>query len=78
MPSTCNTEDITHSLTQRSACISPKYFYDQRGSELFEAITHLPEYYPTRTETALMHAHVKDIARAVGTGRTLIELGAGN
>ena len=78
MPSTCNTEDITHSLTQRSACISPKYFYDQRGSELFEAITRLPEYYPTRTETALMHAHVKDIARAVGTGRTLIELGAGN
>ncbi len=78
MLSTSHTDDITHGLRQQPACISPKYFYDQRGSELFEAITRLPEYYPTRTETALMQAHADDIARAVGTGRTLIELGAGN
>ena len=45
--------DITHGLTQRPARISPKYFYDQHGSQLFEAITRLPEYYPTRTEMAL-------------------------
>ncbi|MBT9513736.1 MAG: L-histidine N(alpha)-methyltransferase [Acidovorax sp.] len=70
--------DITHGLSQRPACISPKYFYDQQGSQLFEAITRLPEYYPTRTETALMQAHAASIAGVVGRGRTLIELGAGN
>lgn len=78
MPSPSPTEDITRGLRQRPACISPKYFYDRRGSELFEEITRLPEYYPTRTETALMQQHAADIARAVGTGRTLVELGAGN
>jgi L-histidine Nalpha-methyltransferase len=72
------TDDITRGLSQRPACISPKYFYDQQGSELFEEITRLPEYYPTRTETALMQQHADSIARAVGPGRTLIELGAGN
>ena len=70
--------DITHGLTQRPARISPKYFYDQHGSQLFEAITRLPEYYPTRTEMALMQAHADSIAGAIGRGRTLIELGAGN
>ena len=70
--------DITQGLSQRPARISPKYFYDQQGSQLFEAITRLPEYYPTRTETALMQVHARDIARAIGPGRTLIELGAGN
>ena len=77
MPRTA-TDDITQGLRQRPARISPKYFYDQHGSRLFEAITELPEYYPTRTENALMQRHAADIARAVGTGRTLIELGAGN
>ena len=77
MPRTA-TDDITQGLRQRPARISPKYFYDQHGSRLFEAITELPEYYPTRTENALMQQHAADIARAVGTGRTLIELGAGS
>ena len=77
MPRT-ETDDITQGLRQRPARISPKYFYDQHGSRLFEAITELPEYYPTRTENALMQQHAADIARAVGTGRTLIELGAGS
>lgn len=72
------TDDITRGLSQRPASISPKYFYDQHGSRLFEEITRLPEYYPTRTETALMQQHAADIARAVGEGRTLVELGAGN
>lgn len=76
LPSPCN--DIAFGLNQRPASISPKYFYDQHGSRLFEEITRLPEYYPTRTETALMQQHAADIARAVGVGRTLVELGAGN
>ena len=57
--------------------LSPKYFYDQRGSELFEAITRLPEYYPTRTERALLEGWMPDLMAQLGT-RTLIELGAGN
>lgn len=78
MPLPTPTEEITHGLRQRPACISPKYFYDQHGSRLFEEITRLPEYYPTRTETALMQQHASSIAQAVGTGRTVVELGAGN
>lgn len=78
MPLPSPTDDITRGLNQRPASISPKYFYDQHGSRLFEEITRLPEYYPTRTETALMQQHAADIARAVGVGRTLVELGAGN
>jgi len=70
--------DIIQGLASRPACISPKYFYDQRGSQLFEEITRLPEYYPTRTEYEVMHAHGDDIARAVGQGGTVIELGAGS
>ncbi len=78
MPLPSPTDDITRGLNQRPARISPKYFYDQHGSRLFEEITRLPEYYPTSTETTLMHQHAADIARAVGVGRTLVELGAGN
>jgi dimethylhistidine N-methyltransferase len=77
MPPTCHS-DITDGLNQRPARISPKYFYDQRGSQLFEAITRLPEYYPTRTENALMQAHAADMAHQLGTVRTVIELGAGS
>ena len=57
--------------------LSPKYFYDQRGSELFEAITRLPEYYPTRTERALLEGWMPELMAQLGI-RTLIELGAGN
>lgn len=71
-------DEITQGLLQQPATISPKYFYDQLGSELFESITRLPEYYPTRTEHAVMQQHAAAIATAVGQGRTLIELGAGN
>lgn len=71
-------DEITEGLLQQPATISPKYFYDQLGSELFESITRLPEYYPTRTEHAVMQQHAAAIADAVGHGRTLIELGAGN
>jgi uncharacterized SAM-dependent methyltransferase len=60
------------------ACISPKFLYDALGSKLFEAICELPEYYPTRTEAGIFERHGGEIARAVGTGATLIDLGAGN
>jgi len=58
--------------------VAPKYFYDQLGSKLFEAITELPEYYPTRTEAAIFAAHGAEMRNAFGAGAILIDLGAGN
>ena len=57
---------------------SPKYLYDALGSRLFEAITELPEYYPTRTEAALLVEHSAAIAAALPSHATLVDLGAGN
>jgi L-histidine N-alpha-methyltransferase len=57
--------------------LPPKYFYDQRGSELFEEITRLQEYYPTRTERTLLEAWMPSLVRRLGT-RALVELGAGS
>jgi L-histidine Nalpha-methyltransferase len=71
-------DELASGLRQTSAAIAPKYFYDALGSRLFDAITDLPEYYPTRTEAAILAAHGTAIAAAVGTGRTLVDLGAGN
>jgi L-histidine N-alpha-methyltransferase len=65
-------------LSQPQKSIPARYFYDRRGSELFEAITRLPEYYPTRTELALLKAHAADIARLAGHTGTLVEFGAGS
>ena len=70
--------EIIAGLTAKAASVSPKYFYDPLGSHLFEAITALPEYYPTRTERVIFSSHAAAIAAAAGTGRTLIDLGAGN
>ncbi len=50
-------------LTAEPKSLPPKYFYDERGSELFEEITRLPEYYPTRAETAILRARAGEIAR---------------
>lgn len=72
------TREIIEGLTRPTAVIAPKYFYDERGSALFEEITCLPEYYPTRVEREIMRRHADDIVRKVGRGRTVIELGAGN
>jgi dimethylhistidine N-methyltransferase len=55
-----------------------KYLYDDRGSALFDAICELDEYYLTRTELAILHAHVRDIARAIGEDCELIEFGSGS
>ncbi|MCF8198426.1 MAG: L-histidine N(alpha)-methyltransferase [Sulfuritalea sp.] len=73
-----DTREIIAGLVHPIAHIAPKYFYDARGSMLFEEITELPEYYPTRTERAIMSEHGAKIAQKVGAGGTVIELGAGS
>lgn len=69
--------DVQAGLSASPKSLPPKWFYDQVGSELFEAITELPEYYPTRTERALLTAHAEEIAAAV-SAQTLVELGSGS
>ncbi len=71
-------EELAAGLTAAVPSIAPKYFYDALGSRLFDAITELAEYYPTRTEAAIMAAHAAAIAASAGRGRTLVDLGAGN
>jgi L-histidine N-alpha-methyltransferase len=69
--------EVREGLSRRPLPELPcKYFYDERGSELFERITGLPEYYPTRTETAILEAHAAEVVDAVGP-RELAELGSG-
>ncbi|WP_338767549.1 L-histidine N(alpha)-methyltransferase [Nocardia vulneris] len=69
--------DARFGLTADPKWLPPKWFYDARGSELFEQITELPEYYPTRTERALLERVVGEIAR-VAQAEVLVELGAGS
>src|SRR4051812_37227157 len=66
-------------LSASPKTLSPWLFYDERGSQLFEQITELPEYYLTRTERAIFAAHAEDILETAAQGArlTLIELGAG-
>lgn len=68
--------DVRAGLTATPKSLPPKYFYDARGSDLFDEITHLPEYYPTRAETAILTQHAPTIASTSGA-RTLVELGSG-
>jgi L-histidine Nalpha-methyltransferase len=70
--------EIVAGLLRRPAQAAPKYFYDKLGSHLFEAITELPEYYPTRTEAAIFAARGAEMARHIGAGSILVDLGAGN
>ena len=70
--------DVISGLHQSPPSIPPKYFYDREGSRLFEAICEQPEYYLTRTETALLECHAGEISRLVGRGCHLIEPGSGN
>lgn len=69
--------EVAAGLSAPQKELPPKYFYDHRGSELFEEITRLPEYYPTRTERALLAGWMPALIPALGT-RTLVELGAGS
>jgi dimethylhistidine N-methyltransferase len=64
-------------LSQQPKKLSPKYFYDAAGSELFEAITRLPEYYPTRTELAILKERGSEIAKIIPEHAALVEFGAG-
>ena len=71
-------DEIIAGLKQPEKTISPKYFYDERGSKLFEAITGLPEYYPTETELGILRDNVREIAGLVGPQASLIEFGSGS
>ena len=70
-------EEIAAGLRLAQKQISPKYFYDEFGSQLFEDITRQPEYYPTRTEESILRRHIADIGAALGQDVSLIEFGAG-
>ena len=69
--------DVLDGLSQHPKRLAPKYFYDATGSELFEQITLLPEYYPTRTELGILRDHGADISAIVPKGSALVEFGAG-
>lgn len=65
-------------LARRPRSISPKYFYDAAGSQLFDRICELPEYYPTRTELRILGECAGEIAAQVGPGAEIVEFGAGS
>lgn len=71
-------DEIIRGLSSQVKTISPKYLYDHRGSELFELITQLDEYYPTRTEMKIFNGKIEEITEAVGDVHTLIEYGSGS
>lgn len=70
--------DVRAGLTRPFKELSPRYFYDERGSQLFEEITALPEYYPTRCERAILEAESQSICDAANCPAALIELGSGS
>jgi dimethylhistidine N-methyltransferase len=70
--------DVIQGLSAPRKAIPARWFYDRRGSELFEDITRLPEYYPTRIETGLLEAHCAEVGRLVGAGRAVVEFGSGS
>ncbi|HLZ06484.1 MAG TPA: L-histidine N(alpha)-methyltransferase [Bradyrhizobium sp.] len=70
--------DAVDDLSQHPKRLSPKYFYDATGSELFEAITRLPEYYPTRTELGILRDRGSEIASIIPQRAALVEFGAGS
>ncbi|NEV61466.1 L-histidine N(alpha)-methyltransferase [Thiorhodococcus minor] len=71
-------EEVLQGLSQSPKRLSPKLFYDRRGSQLFDAITELPEYYPTRTEIGILETHGEAMADRLGRENVLIELGSGS
>jgi L-histidine N-alpha-methyltransferase len=71
-------EDVRKGLSASPKFLYPKYFYDELGSLLFEAITVLPEYYPTRAEAEILRAHAPEIVSALGGPVWLLELGSGD
>ena len=71
-------DDVLEGFSHVQKRVSAKYFYDERGSELFEAICDLPEYYPTRTELGIMRQHAHSMATRIGPKALLIEYGSGS
>ncbi|MEH3047383.1 L-histidine N(alpha)-methyltransferase [Sphingomonas adhaesiva] len=70
--------DVLAGLARRPRAIPARWFYDHRGSQLFEEITALPEYYPTRTETALLQSLCPELRELTGEGRAVVEFGSGS
>jgi dimethylhistidine N-methyltransferase len=70
--------DMVAAFAQQPHTISPKYFYDAAGSQLFDRICELPEYYPTRTEAGILQARAGDIAKLAGPRAEIVEFGAGS
>ncbi len=71
-------EDVLHGLTATPKTLPSKYFYDEAGSDLFERITDLDAYYPTRTERGILERHAGEMAAAIGPQAALIEYGSGS
>lgn len=71
-------DDVEDGLTSRPKYLLPKYFYDTRGSELFEKITGTKEYYPTKTEKSILQASVKELCSISGDINVIVELGSGS
>ena len=71
-------QDVIAGLSERPKRLSPKYFYDEAGSRLFEEITELPEYYPTRAELSILRERAVEIARFIPRKAALIEFGSGS
>ena len=69
--------DVVAGLTAPRKTLRPKYFYDEEGSRLFEEITQVPEYYPTRTEIGILEEKGAEIAQLIPAGGALVEVGAG-
>ena len=70
--------DVIEGLSKSDKALEPKYFYDERGSQLFDAITQLEEYYPTRTETSILKTQADELAEIIGPDANLIEFGSGS
>ncbi|MFW2351167.1 L-histidine N(alpha)-methyltransferase [Qipengyuania sp.] len=70
--------DVLKGLRQRQKAIPARWFYDEEGSRLFEAITQQPEYYPTRAETEILETRGTEFAELIGPGRVVVEFGSGS
>ena len=70
--------DVLAGLAQRQKAVPARWFYDEAGSQLFEAITALPEYYPSRAESQILERHGADFAAGIGSGRVVVEFGSGS
>src|SRR5688500_9863255 len=70
--------DVLAGLSAPIPAVPARWLYDRRGSELFEEITRLPEYYPTRTEMGLLERYCAEVAAIVGSGHAVVEFGSGS